>query len=219
VITEIVNNHETREEVSIDIDHDMVDEEVNNIEEEEEEDNVISSENATPVSNEHLQNEEEINFDYDQYYDTSRGQPIENLDLTIGSNRIPRYSCANHKLNLAVRHALETHQVICRLIRRITRHNSHIRNCINLNRTFRINKARLRLDNVTRWSSAYLVLKSVKKAYDKNLFDQNDPELRCPVDKKTVETYLQILKPAYTLNLFFQKSNSSISDTIIGIIM
>jgi hypothetical protein len=143
------------------------------------------------ATNDSVDNLESINLDFDQFYDFSKGQPIKNLELTIGSNDVPRFSCANHKLNLAVRHSLESHRIICQIILRITRQNSHIRNCINLNRNFRINKTRLRLDNVTRWSSAYLVLKSVKKAFDKNLFDQDDPELRCPVTK-TVETYIKI---------------------------
>jgi hypothetical protein len=87
---------------------------------------------------------------------------------------------------------------------------------VNLARSFREKKCRLRIENVTRWSSAYLMLESVKKAYDRNAFNQSDPEMRCPVDRETVEIYLQILKPAYILNVSFQNNHSSIADVVVG---
>jgi hypothetical protein len=55
------------------------------------------------------------------------------------------------------------------------------------------------------------MLLSVKKAYDKKMFDGNN---RCSVDLKTVEVYLQILKPAYILCLQFQFNHSTIAHVI-----
>ena len=178
--------------------------------------NSIEFEQIVEISQTNQSNVEEIDYDFDQHYDLSRGTPMTNLEIRLGSSILPRYSCACHKLDLAIRHALEKHLTVCNIIRRLSNSNSHIRRCINLNRNFRINKARLRIENVTRWSSAYLMLESVLRAYSKNLFDPENPELRCPVIRKDIEVYSQILKPAYILNINFQNNHSSIADTTIG---
>ena len=54
-------------------------------------------------------------------------------------------------------------------------------------------KYRLRIENTTRWSSAFLMLEAVKRAYDRQAFSDENP---CPVDLETIEIYLQILAPA-----------------------
>ena len=43
--------------------------------------------------------------------DYEEGDQIE--DITIQSETIPRFSCANHKLNLVVRSAITKHPVVC----------------------------------------------------------------------------------------------------------
>lgn len=58
------------------------------------------------------------------------------------------------------------------------------------------------------------MLESVKKAYDKNLFDNEIAELKCPVSLEEVETYLQILLPAYEVSLSFQFAQTSIADIL-----
>ena len=55
------------------------------------------------------------------------------------------------------------------------------------------------------------MLESVKRAYDKNAF--ND-EIVCPVDLNSIEIYLQILNPAYRISLGFQKNSSTIVDVL-----
>lgn len=112
---------------------------------------------------------------FDLEYDFARGQPINHLELIIGSNIIPRHSCACHKLNLVVRHAITRHFPLCQILRELNQSNSHVRKSIELTRVFSDKKCRLRLENLTRWSSAYLMLESVQKAYKKGflfiLFD------------------------------------------------
>lgn len=58
------------------------------------------------------------------------------------------------------------------------------------------------------------MLVSVKKAYDKNAFDNENPELRCPVQIETLETYMKILKPAYDFSIGIQANHLSIADVI-----
>jgi hypothetical protein len=55
------------------------------------------------------------------------------------------------------------------------------------------------------------MLLSVKKAYDKKMYDG---ENRCSVDLRTVEIYLQILQPAYILSLQLQLNHLTIADII-----
>lgn len=93
-------------------------------------------------------------------------KPIEHLDLKIGESVIHRHSCGCHKLNLVVRRSISRLTFLCNILKELNKSNSTIRKTIELNRVFE--KSRLRLENLTRWSSAYLMLESVKNAYDKS---------------------------------------------------
>jgi hypothetical protein len=58
------------------------------------------------------------------------------------------------------------------------------------------------------------MLESVLRTMNKGVFNNT---IRSPIKRKTLETYHQILKPAYELSIGFQSSNSSICDVIPGI--
>lgn len=147
------------------------------------------------------------NFLYEyQTYDYYDG-----FNLVIGSNRVLRVSCANHKLNLAIRRGISLCDELKSILVALNNANVQIRRSIKLNSMFRNKKCRLRCENATRWSSSYLLLESTKRAYDKNMFDE---QLQCPVSKEKIELYLQILKPAYILSLKFQYHDSNIGDLI-----
>ena len=62
----------------------------------------------------------------------------------------------------------------------------------------------------------YLILESTKRALDKKAFDQSDDEKRCPINVEKIETYLQILKPLYLLNISLQSNYSTIGDVLPG---
>lgn len=150
----------------------------------------------------------------EKYYDYSKGSPIKNLKIKLGSSDLPRFCCACHKLNLAFRHAIESHGAICKILSKINSSNATIRISVKLNNVFAEKKCRLRIENLTRWSSSFLMLESVKRAFSKGAFNQENEELRCPVSLETVDTYYGILKKVYFVSLDFQKTNSSISDII-----
>ena len=107
---------------------------------------------------------------------------------------------------------------------RINSVNASIRRSIQINNIFKEKRCRLRCECITRWSSAFLVLESVKRAYDKGLiihidrYNQNNQttENGFPISLEDIETYLQILMPAYQINLSFQSVNSSIGDVLPG---
>ena len=137
----------------------------------------------------------------------------------MGSDDIPRFSCGCHKINLAVRKAIRAHKPLLDILTTLNRSNAHFRKSCTFSSVFREKKCRLRLENLTRWSSSYLILESVKRAYDKNAFIESNPDKRCPVAIEKIELYLQILKPVYLLSIALQNNNSSISDTIPGIFL
>ena len=88
------------------------------------------------IPNKIFQHEQpEIVFDDDYgQYDLSKGATLETLNIEIGANQITRYSCGNHKLNLAVRHAIQLHEELTSILFNINKCNSHLRNTIKLNK-------------------------------------------------------------------------------------
>ena len=94
------------------------------------------------------------------------------LKINSGADNIPRFSCANHKFNIAVRAAITVHIELTEILKNLNKANSSIRRSVSLNHAFKSEKCKLRLDNLTRWSSAYLMLLSVSKAYNKNMFSE-----------------------------------------------
>ena len=72
-------------------------------------------------------------------------------------------------------------------------------------------KARLRIENKTRWSSDYLVIESHHRAYKRDIFTTEFP---CPLRFEALELYLQILYPALKFNLIMQRTTSTIADVL-----
>ena len=136
-------------------------------------------------------------------------EQVDTFTINLGSADLPRISCACHKLNIAVRHALKQHGQIRRILATLNRCNAQIRKRIKLNAVFVNRKCRLRLENATRWSSAF------RSAFDKGAFDV-DPELNCPIDRNVIECYFQVLKPVYLFSTSLQSNISSIADVIPG---
>jgi len=162
---------------------------------------------------------EELELDFTHsdecIYDLTKGEPIKDLIIELGTNRLPRFQCCCHKLNVAVRTAIERSSEISDILRKLCRSNAHIRRSITTSNIFRLKKGKLRLANATRWSSCYLMLESVKRAFDKGCFLACNIE--CPVSLDAIELYLQILKPAYILTNNWQRDKAGIHDVLLGI--
>ena len=71
------------------------------------------------------------------------GAPVENLNLEIGSNQIPRIYCANHKLNLVVTHSIMQQKVLDCHISKLNAFITKIRKSVELSRDFQELKCRL----------------------------------------------------------------------------
>jgi hypothetical protein len=106
--------------------------------------------------------------------------------------------------------SIAEHQRLRIIVKTLNRSNDNIRTVLQLNKAFANKRSRLRLEKLTRWSSCYFMLESVKRAYDKNIIEEND--LECPISLQEIELYLQILKPAYEFSIVLQSNESTIGD-------
>lgn len=159
-----------------------------------------------------------LNSDSDEY-DRSKGEPIDDLVINLGTDDIPRINCANHIMNNAIRASIKNHPIVCADLKKLNKFAAHLKRSTELNNIFQQLKCRLRLENDTRWGSAFLLLEIIKKAFDKKAFDESiDPALSLPVDINTINMYIKILKPAYLLKITFQSNKTSIADVIPGVL-
>jgi len=156
-----------------------------------------------------------LNRELNRYLDLTDALQFSNpIENNFGSSDITRFSCTCHKLNVVVRHAISNHE-LGEILRKLSKSNATVRNSISLNRFFKDHKFRLRLESPTRWGSAFLVLESVKRAYDRGAFSG---DLACPISLATIETYIKVLKPAYELSTTLQLKASSTCDVIPSLI-
>jgi hypothetical protein len=123
-------------------------------------------------------------IDYNQEYDSSRGDRIKNLDIKLGSDSLPRISCAAHKTNIGVRAAIKSHSGLSTMLKNLSKFCASSHRSIFKANYHNNNKSRLRCDNQTRWNSSFQMLVSVKKAYEKNTFNN---EYQCPYTLNSIE--------------------------------
>ena len=90
----------------------------------------------------------------------------------------------------------------------------NVRKSNNKSRIFEVEKSRLRCENKTRWSSAFLNLHSVYKAHKRNI-----PLPDCPLSFEMVEFYLQILLPAYRFIIGFQRTKANIAEVVPSLLV
>jgi hypothetical protein len=90
---------------------------------------------------------------------------IKELKINLGKNDLPRFSCACHKSNIAVRLAIKKHS-LARRLKDLTKFAARTRSVIRLSRIHIKKKCRLRIENLTRWSSSFMILVSFKKAFE-----------------------------------------------------
>ena len=138
----------------------------------------------------------------------------DQIEIEIGSSQIPRISCSNHKLNLAVRNAMSQHGMICSDLKKLNSFISTIRCSYNLDRVFQNSKCRLRLENSTRWGSAFLSIETVIRASLRYAIQKD----KLPVSLTRIETYYLILQPSYNLNITFQSNECSIEDVVPSVL-
>lgn len=139
------------------------------------------------------------------------------LELEIGSSKIPRFCCACHKLNLAIREAIEGHEQLSSILATCNALSAEVRRSIKKSQPFRKMRCMLRCENNTRWSSSFLMILAILKAYQKGVIskNENDPNF-INVNLESLEIYYKILREIHLLSLDFQKIQSSIAEVIPG---
>ena len=154
-----------------------------------------------------------VEYDENGEYDfgVGGGQPFKDLDIQLGTSKLPRYSCANHKANIAVRLALKLCGPIVTILIRLSKYASRMRKSVNLSRSLHEAHARLQCDSNARWSAALIMLQSFLKTYRKEAFPATEP---CPVSREQIEALIQILMPAHRFSLSMQKNSSTIGDVL-----
>ena len=139
--------------------------------------------------------------------------PIKESHMDVGSSRVPRFSCACHKSNLAVRKAIKSSEKFSKNLAWLAAFSvSNLRGFFHSSRQTQC----FRCENCTRWSSSFIMLFHVHKAYRTGCFQGE--MAKCPVSAHTVEFYLQILWPAYKFALGLQRSQSNISDVVPSLV-
>ena len=131
----------------------------------------------------------------------------------IGSAQIPRFACSAHNLNLMIRSSISEQKYLESIIKQLNSLSSSIRNSISESQRFRELKCRPKIECKTRWSSEFLLLLSIKKAYDLNAI--TDSTLPVPIE--SIEKYIQILKKGYEVSISFQSNECSIADVVPNI--
>ena len=155
---------------------------------------------------------DDLDFVEADEYDSDNGfERVNDFTINLGTADIPRFACSNHKCNIAVRMAIRKHPELSRILTTLSKYAATVKHSLNHIQGHINNKAKLFIDNKTRWFSSYLMLLSFQKSYVRNAFST---ELPCPVTQHVIDTYIQILQPAYQFNLIMQKSDSVIGDVV-----
>ena len=126
-----------------------------------------------------------------------------------------RYSCAAHKLNIAVRKSVNAKQYVSAFLASLSNHARDIRHSIETQGLHRQNKCKIQRQNNTRWSSGLIMLVSYLKAYKKGLFNE---DYACPQSEKEIAAYIEILLPIYTLSNELQHKSANISIVVPAIL-
>ncbi len=129
---------------------------------------------------------------------------------------MPRFSCACHKLNIIIRTSGDRQKLLNTMLKKLGSFAATNRNSILINNIFNEAQCRPRVENATRWFSQLYVLLWAQSCFKKNIFTDT---FVCPVNLKDIETYLQILLPAYQFNLSLQSTNASIAEVLPGVLL
>jgi hypothetical protein len=148
---------------------------------------------------------------YNDQYDLTGGSGLYTFDIQIGSNTIPRYSCANHKLNIATRKAISLQEQVLEMFKDLSSFAKTTGSTLALCKIHRELQSKLKPENQTRWGRSFQMLTSFIKSCQYNAF--NDDHV-CPIELKELEIYYQILLPLFKMNIIFQRTDSTIGEVV-----
>ena len=84
--------------------------------------NIINDNEIEEIQNLDEHYDEDDNNEYDL---TSGHELIDQLHIVVGSNRYPRFSCANHKINIVIRKTIKLDAQLLKIVKKLTKFSSH----------------------------------------------------------------------------------------------
>ena len=133
------------------------------------------------------------------------------MNLKVGDFQIKRNSCADHKINVGVRSAIKQSNEISQMLMNLSKFAGISHSSVHLSYLHRINKCKLRRENIMRWNGSNLMLQSFIKAYKAGVFNA---DYQCPYPLQELEAYCQVLKPVYLFSIYMQHTNSTIGEVL-----
>ena len=135
---------------------------------------------------------------------------VDQLEFELGSRKVPRFACTNHKFNISIRNTVRSCKRLKTILSLLCSFAKKTHQTIQIARIFQQQKNRLRNENLTRWSSSFLMLICFYKAYKKHCFET----IKCPVTQAEIEFYLSLMLPAYRFTLLNQRNRVHIGDLV-----
>ena len=72
-------------------------------------------------------NVDNVIFNFDEVYNLAEGQVIKPLEIGLGSSKIPRYQCGDHKLDIVGKKSILLHPPLRTIVSKLNKSNSHIK--------------------------------------------------------------------------------------------
>ena len=67
-----------------------------------------------------------------ELFDQNLGKSISKLNINLGTDDLPRYQCADHKLDIAVKTAIKMHPELTKIIQILNKSNNHFKRVCKL---------------------------------------------------------------------------------------
>lgn len=154
-------------------------------------------------------------YDDNYSYDFTKGELINDLFLEIGSDKINRFSCSAHKVNLVIRKSIQSSKYVSNFLSSLSKFASTIKKSLENSDKHNKQKSKIHRQNFTRWGSSFKMLFTFYKSYTKGIFNEN---YVCPQSQDEILKYLQILLPFYVYTNDIQAVGANISQVVPSIL-
>lgn len=103
-------------------------------------------------------------------YNFTKGDLIDTLSLEISTSILPHYCCSAHKMNIAVRRAIKSNLYLVDILKKLSKFAATTKRSINIAKIYIEKKSKLRIENLTRWSSSFLMIETFISAFKKGFY-------------------------------------------------
>lgn len=114
-------------------------------------------------------------------------------------------------MNIAIRKAIKEHEPLTSMLTDLSRFAASSHQSTKIANIHASKKSKLKTNNATRWSSAFLMMQTFLKCFANEVFSE---KYECPVEREDIELYSQILRHCYFFQLLVQRSDVSIAQVV-----